>query len=85
MKRALMGILVALLAAGAVGCGSSKSKTETSEGIAVPGALSPRTPSEVRIQEAAEKQEENEKREHADEEAKEAQKKQEEEEGHATP
>jgi cell division protein FtsN len=79
MKRAITGLLVALLAAGAVGCGSSKSKTETSEGIAEPGALAPRTPSEVRVQEAEEKQAEVEAREKKDEEAKEAQKRREEE------
>jgi hypothetical protein len=82
MKRAMTGLLVALLAAGAVGCGSSSSNTtETSEGIAQPGALAPRTPAEVRIQEAEEKQHEVEAREKADEEAKEAQKEREEQSG----
>jgi hypothetical protein len=72
MKRALTGFLVALLvAAGAVGCGSG-SKTETEPGIASPGALSPRTPNEVRVREAEEHRQELEEKERKIEEAKEA-------------
>jgi hypothetical protein len=84
MKRALAGFLVALAATAAVGCGSG-SKTDTEEGIAAPGALSPRSPTEVRVREAEEARKEREAVEQKQEEAKEAAEKRAEREGVPTP